>query len=106
MNRQFAARVPRHAIGRIHRVGLAQELDPTSRPATLPLAAVVVARESDGGVELLRYTCDGQFAGDTWHATLADAFEQGSDEYDIAESDWREQPSDVDPEEIVNTNCP
>jgi len=47
---------------------------------------------------MYRYTDAGVFCGDTWHQTLADAFEQAAHEYGLAESDFCGSSGDsVDP---------
>ena len=38
---------------------------------------------------MYRYTNDGQFCGDTWHETLAAAFQQAEFEYGLTRSDFQ-----------------
>jgi hypothetical protein len=38
---------------------------------------------------MYRYTHDGQFCGDTWHETLAAAFEQAEFEYGLTPGDFQ-----------------
>jgi hypothetical protein len=62
----------------------------------LPLADVVLVVADDGGVAMLfRYTAHGDFGGDTWHATVAEAQEQAVYEYGDALIPWIEVPSEV-----------
>jgi len=62
----------------------------------LPLADVVlVVADDDGGAMLFRYTAHGELAGDTWHASVADAQEQAAYEYGDALVPWMEVPDDV-----------
>jgi hypothetical protein len=68
-------------------------LDPAEM---LPLADVVlVVADADAGAMLFRYTAHGEFGGDTWHASVAEAQEQAAYEYDDALADWINVPSDV-----------
>ena len=68
-------------------------LDPAKM---LPVADVVlVVEDEDGGAMLFRYTTHGDFAGDTWHATVADAKDAVLDEYGDALIEWLEVPSEV-----------
>jgi hypothetical protein len=68
-------------------------LDPAKM---LPLADVVllVAGE-DPGAMLFRYTAHGEFGGDTWHRTVAEAQEQAGDEYGQALGPWMEVPAEI-----------
>jgi hypothetical protein len=62
----------------------------------LPLADVVlIVADDDGGAMLFRYTAHGEFGGDTWHATVAEAQEQAAYEYGEALVPWVEVPEDV-----------
>jgi hypothetical protein len=69
-------------------------LDPAKM---LPLADVVlVVAGEDGGAMLFRYTAHGEPGGDTWHATVEEAQEQATYEYDDAlVLPWIEVPTDV-----------
>jgi hypothetical protein len=68
-------------------------LDPAKM---LPVADVVlVVQDDDGAAMLFRYTTYGDFAGDTWHATAAQAMEAALDEYGDALIAWLEVPSEV-----------
>lgn len=68
-------------------------LDPTKM---LPVADVVLlVADDDAGAMLFRYTTDGEFGGDTWHATVAEAQEQAAYEYGDALIPWIEVPSEV-----------
>lgn len=62
----------------------------------LPVADVVlVVANDDAGAMLFRYTAHGEFGGDTWHATLAEAQEQAAYEYGDALLSWMEVPGEV-----------
>jgi hypothetical protein len=75
----------------VHTAGF--PLDPEKM---LPLADVVlVVADDDAGAMLFRYTAHGEFGGDTWHATVAEAQEQAAYEYGEALVPWTEVPSDV-----------
>jgi len=68
-------------------------LDPAQM---LPFADVVlVVADDDGGAMLFRYTANGEFGGDTWHTTVAEAREQAAFEYDDALEPWIDVPNDV-----------
>ena len=45
---------------------------------------------------MFRYAADGTFAGDTWHESIADAYEQAEYEYQGVLSEWRTVPSSVE----------
>ena len=63
----------------------------------LPVADVILlVPDTDGGAMLFRYTANGQFGGDTWHATIDDAREQAKFEYDEALEPWIDVPDDVE----------
>jgi hypothetical protein len=62
----------------------------------LPVADVVLVVSDDAaGAMLFRYTTHGEFGGDTWHATVAEAQEQAAYEYGDALIPWIDVPSDV-----------
>jgi hypothetical protein len=68
-------------------------MDPTKM---LPVADVVLlVADDDEGAMLFRYTTDGEFGGDTWHATVAEAQEQAAYEYGDALIPWIEVPTEV-----------
>jgi hypothetical protein len=56
---------------------------------------VVLAEGDTASVMLYRYRCDGEFCGDTWHATLGDAQGQAEYEYGGALGPWLPVPPDV-----------
>jgi hypothetical protein len=69
---------------------------PLDATKMLPIADVVLLiAGADPGVMLFRYTAYGEFGGDTWHQTVADAEEQAAFEYDDALQPWMEVPGDV-----------
>lgn len=56
----------------------------------------VLLAECDGvSVMLYRYCGDGEFCGDTWHASLEDAQHQAEYEYGKALGPWLRVPTDV-----------
>ena len=68
-------------------------LDPAKM---LPVPDVVlVVADDDAGAMLFRYTAHGEFAGDTWHPSVAEAQEQAAYEYGDALVPWVEVPVDV-----------
>src|SRR5262245_55193229 len=68
-------------------------LDPSKM---LPLADVVLLiAGSDPGAMLFRYTCHGEFGGDTWHGTVSEAQDQAADEYGDSLGAWSEVPDDA-----------
>jgi hypothetical protein len=66
----------------------------------MPVAAFVVmsTREKMPGVFLHRYASGGEFAGDTWHESEADAVHQLAFEFGQDAFDWRDVPSDIEDE--------
>ena len=67
-------------------------------PSKLPPApdVILLVGDADGGAMLFRYTAHGEFAGDTWHATVEDAREHAIYDYSDALGDWVEVPIDVE----------
>jgi hypothetical protein len=62
----------------------------------LPAADVVLLVAGDeGDAMLFRYTVHGEFGGDTWHATVAEATDQAAHEYGDALGEWMEVPETV-----------
>lgn len=57
---------------------------------------VLLVRTGRDGALLLRYRSDGTFCGDTWHASLSDAFEQAAYEYPAVPLEWREVDAERD----------
>ena len=62
--------------------------------------ALVTLDERPDGVFLYRYTADGRFAGDTWHANIDDAKHQASFEFGDLLSEWKAIPENV--EDIIS----
>lgn len=54
----------------------------------MPPASWVEIVEENGNYTLFRYGAAGEFAGDPWHETVADAKKQAAFEYEILDSDW------------------
>ncbi len=76
--------------------------DPDSSVEMPPADVLIIENEPDG-VFLERYSRNGIFAGDAWHQTLAEAFSQADEEYQVERSAWREVPSGVDAVEYAVT---
>jgi len=79
-----------------HLVGLPPELTggvDTGYP--LPRAEVVVLETRPEGVFLVRFTRDGEFAGDTWHPTADEAHGQADFEFGDALGPWKDVPDDA-----------
>ena len=63
----------------------------------LPVADVVLlVSDDDESAMVFRYTAYGEFGGDTYHATVADAKEETQAEYEGALLEWEEVPDDVE----------
>ena len=56
---------------------------------------VVLAEGGAASVMLYRYRSEGEFCGDTWHASLGDAQGQAEHEYQEALGPWLPVPGDV-----------
>jgi hypothetical protein len=80
-----------------HYLGFPAELaDGQSDQALLAWPEVlVIDEESPGNVSLYRLTSSGDPAGDTWHKSVEDAFEQVAYEYGELAGPWKEIPSGV-----------
>ena len=61
----------------------------------LPVADVILLIADKPGAMLFRYTAHGEFGGDTWHETVADAEEQSTFEYGGSLLSWLDVPDDV-----------
>ncbi len=61
----------------------------------LPLPAFVVLEIDAGVVTLYRFARDGEFCGNTCHASIADAKAQATLEYAQALGEWRSVPEGV-----------
>ncbi len=54
-------------------------------------ALLIMDEDSDtGGVFVIRYSAEGEFAGDTWHATIDEARREIDDEFGSVS--WQEAP--------------
>ncbi|MEX0785079.1 MAG: hypothetical protein WD939_00430 [Dehalococcoidia bacterium] len=85
-----------------HYVGLPPRLtEGEDRRHELPLAKAIVLEETSNGVYLYRYAGNGEFAGETWHLTIADAEHQAA--YEFAESleEWHDVPESEDARPFV-----
>jgi hypothetical protein len=80
-----------------HKAGLPPEVGGSKHnQIELPIASLLVIENDDDGVSVCRYTAIGEFAGDTWHATLTEARDQVDFEYSGALIDWVSVPDDVE----------
>jgi hypothetical protein len=62
----------------------------------LPVADVVlIVPDGEEGAMLFRYTAHGDFGGDTPHASVGEALEQATFEYDDALGAWVEVPDEI-----------
>ena len=62
----------------------------------LPVADVVLLVSDDGhNAMVFRYTAHGEFAGDTFHETVAEAQYEAENEYEDALLPWEEVPDEV-----------
>ena len=69
---------------------------PLAPEKMLPEADVVLLiAGDDSGAMLFRYTAHGEYGGDTWHATLADARDLAAHEYGSSLGEWVNVPDDV-----------
>ena len=69
---------------------------PLAPEKMLPEADVLLLIAGDDpGAMLFRYTAHGEVAGDTWHATVADARDLAGHEYGAALGEWVDVPDDV-----------
>ncbi len=85
----------------VHTMGY--PLDPAK---LLPMPDVLLLEASeDSGVMLYRYTARGEFAGDTWHKTIEDAWDQAVFEYRDALSRWAEVPAEVADAHAYAVHC-
>ena len=75
-----------------HFIGMPPEPDAKDHRHQLPGALILVIRQTDEGFFLDRYTNTGEFAGDTWHATLDDAIFQADFEFGQPASPWLSVP--------------
>ena len=76
--------------------GLPEELSGSKYSRSeLPRPQLLIIEEQDDGIFLYRFTMDGGFGGDTWHATMEDAKHQASYEYGEAVGEWRVIPPEA-----------
>jgi hypothetical protein len=86
---KWRASVRRHTGFTKHYVGTIIDGRPHAvREFDAPVA-VEISKEGDGFF-LFRHGADGEFLGDTFHLTLAEAKRQAFREYEIDEADWIE----------------
>jgi hypothetical protein len=62
----------------------------------LPVADVVLlVAEDESSAMVFRYTAHGEFGGDTFHSSVADAKEETEAEYEDALLAWEEVPDEI-----------
>jgi hypothetical protein len=62
----------------------------------MPLAQIVVVVQVPNGFLLNRFLRSGEYVGDTWHASLDDAFEQARLELGVQLTAWIDIPDGID----------
>jgi hypothetical protein len=67
----------------------------------MPWPRVVLLEMSDEEAMVYRYAPDGEFAGDTWHETRADALSALEDEYEGLLAEWIPVPVGEDSHEYA-----
>lgn len=77
-------------------IGLPDGLSSDGEPRdSMPQAEVLVIEGASMSWMFLRYTREGDFAGDTWHASLEEAFSQAN--YEFGSLEWKPLPDGVNP---------
>ena len=76
----------------IHTAGF--PLDPSKLPPAPDV--ILLVEDNDKGAMLFRYTAFGEFAGDTWHASVDDAREHAIYDYSDALDEWVDVPVEVE----------
>jgi hypothetical protein len=71
-----------------HWAGAPPEAGTKDTRTAMPKAAKLTIEESQSGVFLYRFSEIGEFAGDTWHATVEEAKEQATFEFGGALTPW------------------
>jgi hypothetical protein len=85
-----------------HEIGMPKSLSPLGdEPTALPSARVLIIEERPDGVFLLRYSSQAEFAGDTWHQTVADAKDQAAFEFDVVPAWLVVPPSEIPTRELI-----
>jgi len=85
---KYTARVTQVLHAGIHYVAGLQS-GKLVRGAALPSPDLIeIEQASDGSCTFFRFTDSGEFCGDTWHETLAEAFGQAEYEYGLTEKDF------------------
>ena len=72
----------------------------------LPTADVLLlVADTEPGAMLFRYTAYGEFGGDTWHASVADAQAQAELEYGEALLEWNDVPTEIKDAHAFAVQC-
>jgi hypothetical protein len=66
---------------------------------------VVLVEGENASAMLYRYRCDGEFCGDTWHASFEEARDQAQYEYGTALGPWLPVPPDVTDAHAFAVKC-
>lgn len=56
----------------------------------VPAARVRIQADKHGGWLLVRFSANGEFAGDTWHESVSDAKLQVEHEFGVTADQWKE----------------
>ena len=89
---KYSAKVSTVLRHGLHRVAHVSDAGSPIVTETFPDAEVVeieVGSDGEGPCFLYRYTGKRVLCGDTWHVTLADAFQQARFEYGLEKEDFR-----------------
>jgi len=90
LNTRIFAFVPKQSKSAVkHTVGVLGTWPSGTEP--LPQAALVIIDETSEGTFLIRYSSDGEFAGDTWHENRDEAQDQAA--FEFGEVKWQESPA-------------
>jgi hypothetical protein len=83
--RQYASVTPPREPKVRHVLGWPKALRPEGdEPVPMPPARLLIIDDGADGVFLLRFSSQAEFAGDTWHETVAHAKEQAAFEFGSA----------------------
>jgi hypothetical protein len=98
IGKRLTAKVSANVAPRVkHYIGFPPAItDGEDTRQQLPGATLLVILEKGSGVFLVRFTSDGEFAGDTWHETIDDAKHQAEFEFGDGISAWHMIPPEVD----------
>ena len=72
----------------IHKIGGFRNGELCAEDLPRPDRVEIQPESPDGPYFMFRYTADGEFCGDTWHETWAEALRQAKFEYGLSEEDF------------------